>query len=118
MAFDALVAGDLDLYVDYSGTVYATILERDTVGVDRAEVLRELRSALHDDYGIELLASLGFENTDSLAMRESDAEALDLVRISQLESHAASLEILGDYEFFERAEWNALESRYTLEFGE
>lgn len=118
VAFDALVAGDLDLYVDYTGTIWATILRREQAGVDRAAVLAEVRERLAGDHGVVLLAALGFENTYCLAMRGPDAEARGLERISDLAPIAPALEILGDFEFFERPEWRAIESRYGLRFGE
>jgi len=118
VAFDALVAGDLDLYVDYTGTIWATILKREQTGVDRAHVLEEVRTRLDREYGVILLASLGFENTYCLAMREEDAMRRGIERISDLRAAAPSLEILGDFEFFERPEWRAIEGRYDLHFRE
>jgi osmoprotectant transport system permease protein len=117
VAFDALVAGDLDLYVDYSGTVWATILRRKTLGVDRAEVLGEVTRRLGDRYGVAVVASLGFENTYGLAVRAADADRLGLRRISDLAHLAPGFEILGDFEFFGRPEWEAIQARYGLAFG-
>ena len=116
VAFDALVAGDLDLYVDYSGTVWSTILGRSGLDADRAQVLREVRDQLAARFDVRVLASLGFENTYCLAMRERDAARLGIRRISDLAEHASTLEILGDFEFFGRPEWRALEARYALAF--
>ncbi len=118
VAFDALVAGSLDVYVDYSGTIWATILKRSTLDTQRDAVLREVRQRLREDYGVHLLATLGFENTYALAMRAEQARALGIRRISDLREHAPGLEIASDYEFFERAEWTALETRYGLSFAE
>ncbi len=117
VAFDALVEGDLDLYVDYSGTLWATILRESGSGAGRESVLREVEARLARDYGIELLAALGFENTYALALREADAAAWELRTISDLAPHAPRLEMLGDYEFFERPEWRALRDRYALAFA-
>ena len=118
VAFDALVAGELDLYVDYTGTVWATILKREQAGVGRAEVLEEVRTRLDREHGVILLAALGFENTYCLAMREEDAARRGIERISDLRAVAPALEILGDFEFFERPEWRAIEGRYDLHFRE
>lgn len=117
VAFDALASGDLDLYVDYSGTVWATILGRASAGESRASVLDEVRTRLREDFDIEVLGALGFENTYALAMRRADAEAGGIERISDLAAVAGRLEILGDFEFFGRPEWRAIESRYGLAFG-
>jgi len=118
VAFEALANGDIDLYVDYSGTIWATILKRDTLPEDRALLLREVGRALADDYRITLVGALGFENTYALGMRASQARDLGIRSISDLARHAARLEMGADYEFFQRAEWKALEARYGLTFRE
>lgn len=117
VAFDGLVAGSLDVYVDYTGTIWATIFKLDTVDTKRDEVLAEVRRRLPEEYGIHLVAALGFENTYTLAMRADQARSLGITRISDLAAHAPDFEIAGDYEFFERAEWAALEERYGLRFA-
>jgi osmoprotectant transport system permease protein len=116
VAFDALRSGEIDAYVDYSGTLWATILHRDTRGSDRARVLAGVERALAADYGVRVVAALGFENAYALAMRRDRAEALGLVRISDLVRRAPEFEIGGDYEFFQRPEWAALVDAYGLRF--
>ena len=118
VAFDALVSGELDLYVDYTGTIWATILKRERADEDRAAVLEAVRTRLSEEHGVVLLAALGFENTYCLAMRGDDARARGVERISDLRALAGGLEILGDFEFFERPEWRAIEERYALRFAE
>jgi len=114
--FDALQAGDVDVYVDYSGTIWATILRREGLGGSRAAVLRDVRQALPADYGVVVAAALGFENTYALAMRDDRARELGVRRIGDLQAVADSLEIGGDYEFFVRPEWKALVETYDLSF--
>jgi len=118
VVFDALRNDAIDLYVDYSGTIWATILERDELPESRATVLEDVRRSLAERYGIAVAASLGFENTYALGMRADAAAARDVARISDLARRAASLSIGGDYEFFVRPEWRAIEARYGLAFGE
>ena len=117
-AFEGLANGDLDAYVDYSGTVWATIMKRAQLPERREAVLEEVRQFLQVEHGIGLVASLGFENTYALGMRRAHADALGVTRISQLVHVAPSLEIGGDYEFFDRTEWKALEATYGLRFAE
>lgn len=117
VAFDALVDGTLDLYVDYSGTLWATLMEREETGVSREQVLAEVRVWLGEKHGVEVLASIGFENAYALAMREEQAARLGVVRISELAEHAPTLEIGGDYEFFQRPEWTTLVETYGLSFA-
>ncbi len=118
VAFDALRADEIDVYVDYSGTVWATLMQRHTTATNRAEVLAGVRKFLHDEHGIELVGSLGFENAYALAMPRAQAKALGVTRISDLTAPAATLTIGGDYEFFGRPEWKAIESAYQLQFDE
>jgi osmoprotectant transport system permease protein len=118
VAFDALRTDQIDLYVDYSGTIWATIMKREGLPEKREEVLEAVRTYLLDEHGIELVAALGFENTYALGVRADRARELGLARISDLPRVASRLAIGGDFEFFSRAEWKALESVYGLAFRE
>ncbi len=118
VAFDALASGEIDLYVDYSGTIWATLMQREGLPGSRAEVLEAVEAWLAAEHGIAVVAALGFENTYALGMREAQARELGIERISQLAAAAPRLAIGGDYEFFSRAEWKALESTYGLRFRE
>jgi osmoprotectant transport system permease protein len=116
VAFDALRAGDLDAYVDYSGTIWATILKRGGSFATREGVLAEVAAFLADRHGIRLVAALGFENAYALGMRAEHAAALGVSRVGDLAPLAPALEIGGDYEFFHRPEWAALVEGYGLRF--
>jgi len=114
--FDALAAGDIDVYVDYSGTLWTTQMHR-TEAKPREEVLAELRDWLAQRR-IDLLGALGFENAYALAMSKKRAEALGIRSIADLARAAPRLSIAGDYEFFARPEWKALVDAYGLAFRE
>tara|TARA_Y100000780_G_scaffold232156_1_gene261224 strand:- start:2616 stop:3620 length:1005 start_codon:yes stop_codon:yes gene_type:complete len=116
VAFDALRSGDLDVYVDYSGTIWATILRREANTENRGQILGEVERSLTADYGVHVVGALGFENTYALAMRSADVQTLRLKRISDLVPHASRLVLGGDYEFFGRPEWVSLQKRYGLSF--
>lgn len=116
VAFDALSSGEIDVYVDYSGTIWATILKRQGLPGSREEVLTEVRSDLRREHGVLLVAALGFENTYALGMRGEQARKLGVVRISDLVPQAPSFELAGDYEFFGRPEWVSIRDGYGLSF--
>ncbi|MDE3156954.1 MAG: ABC transporter permease subunit [Acidobacteriota bacterium] len=116
VVFDALRHGQIDAYVDYSGTIWANILHHTTVPADRHAVLEQVRQQLEARYGITLVCTLGFENAYALAMREPQAARLGVRTISQLAPHAPALTIGSDYEFFSRPEWQALRQVYGLRF--
>ena len=117
VVFDALDAGDVDLYVDYSGTLWVNQLDRGGRTASRAELTAAVRRHLDRRHGITVAATLGFENTYALAVRGDDAARLDLRRISDLAAHAPALAIGGDYEFFVRPEWAAIRGAYGLDFA-
>ena len=100
--FDALRAGEIDVYVDYSGTIWATIMRREGAAGGRAEVLSDVRQFLSEQHGIETVGALGFENAYALAMRRRQAEEAGIRTISDLTAHARRLVMGGDYEFFGR----------------
>jgi len=116
VAWDALRAGTLDAYVDYTGTLWATVLKR-TDQLDRDALLRELSAELARRWRVEVVGPLGFENTYALAMTEKRAAELGVRRIFDLTPHASRMEVGGDYELFGRPEWRAIRSTYGLRFA-
>jgi len=118
VAFDALAAGDIDIYVDYTGTLWANVLGRTTVGMNRATVLAEVSAFLADRHGIQVAATLGFENAYAVAARAEDAERMRWTRISDLTPLAPTLSMGGDFEFFSRPEWVSIRDAYGLAFEE
>ena len=84
--FDALAANDIDVYVDYSGTLWANQFHRTDIK-PREELLAELKTTLAQQ-NITLLGELGFENAYALVMPRKRAEALGIRTIADLASHA------------------------------
>lgn len=117
VAFDALRSGQLDAYVDYSGTLWLSVLRREE-RPPRDRLLVELGAALEAEHGVLLVGALGFENTYALAMRAADARRLGARRISDLALHAPGLRLGADYEFLQRPVWAALRRDYGLRFAE
>ncbi len=113
--FDALAVGEIDVYVDYSGTLWANHMRRED-NPGRAVVLTELGTWLRNERDITLLGALGFENTYALAMQSEVAAQLSIVSIDDLAPSAPNLTIAGDYEFFGRPEWKGLQQAYGLNF--
>ena len=116
VAFDALRAEEIDVYVDYSGTIWATIMGRDAAPDGRDAVLGEVSRFLSEEHDIEVAGALGFENAYALAMRRQQAEEIGIRRIGDLTAYARRLVIGGDYEFFGRPEWIAIRDTYGLTF--
>jgi osmoprotectant transport system permease protein len=115
VAFRALAAGEIDAYVDYSGTLWTNVLHR-TDNPPRAQMLAELTAELKRRYGVRVLGALGFENAYALAMREDRARALGIRSLSDLAARSPELAMGGDLEIFQRPEWASLERAYGLQF--
>ncbi len=115
VAFRALAASDIDVYVDYSGTLWTNVLERNDTP-ESAAMLKELTSELSMRFGVTLLGALGFENAYALAMRRDRAAALGVHSIADLAQHAGDLTFGTDLEFLSRPEWTALKNAYGLAF--
>ena len=113
--FDALAGNEVDVAVDYSGTIWANRMNRTDV-LARDEVLSQMTQWLASTHGIRLLGGLGFENAYALAMTRRKAQALGIRSIADLARHAGELSMAGDYEFFARPEWKALVKAYGLQF--
>jgi osmoprotectant transport system permease protein len=113
--FEALAAGDVDAYVEYSGTLWANQMRRTDVR-PRAEVVAEVARWLKERYGIQMLGGLGFENAYALALARKRADELGVRALGDLARHAPALAIAGDYEFFGRPEWKAIRESYGLAF--
>jgi osmoprotectant transport system permease protein len=114
VVFDALAANDIDVYVDYSGTLWVNQFQR-TDMKPREALLADLKGILAKQ-NITLLGELGFENAYALVMPRKRADALHIRSIADLASHAPTLSIAGDYEFFSRPEWANLRKAYGLSF--
>jgi len=116
VAFDALVAGDLDVYVEYTGTLWSASMGREALPDDRAALYDEVARWLESEHGVVVVARLGFENAYALATRRRSAGGPGVTTISALAPVAPRLSVGGDYELFERGEWASLESIYGLRF--
>jgi osmoprotectant transport system permease protein len=116
VAFRALVSGDIDVYVDYSGTIWANQMKR-TDSPGRAQVLTQMAVWLDKNYGIRCLGSLGFENAYAVAMRRDRAASLHIVTLADLAAQAPDMTVGGDYEIFARPEWRAVADAYRLHFA-
>jgi osmoprotectant transport system permease protein len=117
VAYRALAAGDLDVYVDYSGTLWANVLGR-TDNPGREAMLKELTAELKARDGVTVLGPLGFENAYALAMKRDAAMKLGIRSLIDLTLVAPSLRFGSDLEFTSRPEWATLQQAYGLNFGQ
>ena len=108
IVWGALEAGEIDAYVEYTGT-----LQREILAADGRRSLAQIRKTL-EDRGIRMGPTLGFNNTYDLGMKKERAEALGIRTISDLREHP-NLSLVFSHEFMDRDDgWPGLKRRYSL----
>jgi osmoprotectant transport system permease protein len=109
--WNALLVGDLDAYVEYTGTLTQEILAGEHLRTEE-----ELRGALAER-GLLMSRSLGFSDNYALGMKERRAADLGVRRISDLRAHP-DLRLGLSITFIERGDgWAGLKRRYDLPFA-
>ncbi len=81
LAHDALVAGEIDAYVEYTGTALLAILKGERSN-DPQQVYRRVKAEYAKRFGIEWLRPLGFSNTFAILVRREDADSFHLRTVS------------------------------------
>jgi osmoprotectant transport system permease protein len=113
----ALRSGDIDAYVEYSGTALTAILKQ-PVNRDSSAVLDGIRTA-YANTGITTLDPLGFNNTFAILVRGEEARSRNLTTLSQLSAVAPGWLAGFGYEFIEREDgFRGLAATYGLTFRE
>jgi len=114
----ALLAGRIDVYVEYTGTALAAILKQNA-SADSQAVYEQVREDYRRKFGLDVMPPLGFNNSFAMVMRGDDAHRLGLSTLSQLARVAAQLRLGVGYEFLERQDgYKGLVNTYGLVFAE
>ena len=114
----AMLAGDLDLYVEYTGTALTAVLN-DTPHGSTQDVYEHVKSEYAERFGLEVGQPLGFENTFAMVIRGEDAKKLGLRKLSDIAGVAPKWRAGVGYEFLERPDgFPGLCERYGLGFRE
>jgi osmoprotectant transport system substrate-binding protein len=114
----ALLAGELDLYVEYTGTALTSVLNEAPSG-DSSAVYTRVKSLYADRFQLEVTEPLGFENTFAMVIRGDDAQRFHLRTMSDLAPIAAKWRVGVGYEFLERPDgFRGWSERYGLHFAD
>src|SRR5262252_7627904 len=112
----ALRSGDIDVYVEYTGTADTAVF-KDAAETDPARVLARVRQQ-YAAAGLAVLAPLGFENTFAILVRGEDARRFGLRTIEDAASRSPQWQAGFGYEFLQRADgWPGLSQKYGLTFA-
>jgi osmoprotectant transport system permease protein len=116
VAFSALETGDIDLYVEYTGTGLVNILKQSPQS-DPDEVYAIMQKEFKQKYGIEVLKPIGFNNTYALAVRQDTANQYNLNTISDLGTVSDGLMMGPTIEFANRQDGlPGLSTTYNMKF--
>ena len=114
----ALLNGDLDLYVEYTGTALTAVLNESPNNDSPAQIYNRVKQNYSRRFNLEVTEPLGFENTFAMVVRGTDAQTLHLRTMSDLAPIAPKWRVGVGYEFLERPDgfpgWSA---RYNLHFA-
>jgi len=113
----ALLAGRIDMYVEYTGTALTAILKQKPSS-DHQEVYERVRQGYARQFGLAVGEPLGFDNTFAIVIRGEDARRLNLHTISQAAQYAPQWRPGFGYEFMERPDgYEGLARAYGLRFA-
>jgi osmoprotectant transport system substrate-binding protein len=113
----ALLAGRIDTYVEYTGTALTAILH-DPIEADPAGVFQEVQTEYRKRFALEVLPSLGFNNTFAIVVRGEDARRLHLATLTDAAPQTRDWRAGFGYEFMERPDgYSGLARTYGLQFS-
>src|SRR5579863_5237281 len=113
----ALVAGRIDAYVEYTGTALTAVLKQ-PLDRDPDAVLATVRKLYASRYGIAVGPPLGFENTFAMVIRGDDAKHLHLTTLTQAAQYTPQWHLGVGYEFEQRPDGlPGLSKAYGLKFA-
>ncbi|MGC2322523.1 MAG: glycine betaine ABC transporter substrate-binding protein [Terriglobales bacterium] len=113
----ALIAGRIDMYVEYTGTALTAIL-KDKPASDHQQVYDRVKQEYTRRFGLETGPPLGFDNTFAIVIRGEDARRLNLHTISQAAKYTPQWRPGFGYEFMERPDgYEGLARAYGLRFA-
>lgn len=115
----ALLSGDLDLYVEYTGTALTAVLHDSPQPNDTsATIYSRVRQKYSDEFHLDVLEPLGFANSFAMVVRQEDASRYHLRTMSDLAPVAPQFRLGVGYEFLERPDgFRGWSNRYSLHFA-
>src|ERR1700729_1406649 len=114
----ALESGQLDLYVEYTGTALTAVLNESPSGDSAAAIYERVKRGYADRFNLEVTEPLGFENSFAMVVRDADAQQFHLSKISDIIPIAPRWRAGVGYEFLERPDgYTGFSQRYGLHFA-
>lgn len=119
IAYSALKAGSVDLYVEYTGTAYVNLLNIQDGNTNPDDVYNIVNKRLEDEESVKFLDPMGFNNTYAIAIRKDTAEKYNLEKVSDMTNISQELLVGPTIEFANREDGLiGLNKAYNLNFKE
>jgi osmoprotectant transport system substrate-binding protein len=114
----AMLAGRIDIYPEYTGTALTAILKQQASG-DKTDVYQRVKSEYEHQFGLTLGPAFGFNDTFAMEIRGEDARRLNIQTLSQASKFAPQWKAGFGYEFMERMDgYRGMAAAYGLHFAE
>ncbi len=119
--FPAMEKGEVDMYLEYTGTAYNEILKLSDVAAESSEQVYQIsKDKLNEQYGITMFQPIGINNTFALAMLEAKASELGIKTMSDLAAASPDLKFGANHLFYTREKdgYDAMTALYGHSFKE
>jgi osmoprotectant transport system substrate-binding protein len=117
LTHQAMLAGDIDMYPEYTGTAFTNVLKRSGV-TDPAVVLEQVRAEYSKGFHLDWLDPLGFDNSFAMTIRGEDARARHLQTLSEAAADPMGFTLGAGYEFLTRPDaYGALNRAYPIKWN-
>ena len=114
---EAVKTGEIDGYVEYTGTSFAAILKEKPISNPQL-VYQKVKNIYNNQFQLEVMPSLGFENTYTILIRGEDAKKYNLKKISEVAQYTPKWQAGFSHEFLARDDgYPGLSKTYNLKFS-
>lgn len=112
----AMLSGDLDVYVEYTGTAWLNVLEKD-LPENHLIDFTKLGKLYEENYDLKWLGLLGFNNTYGLAIEKDNPDSQNITTYSDLAARSNQFTFGAEFDFFERSDaFPGLKKVYPFQF--
>lgn len=120
VCFPAMEKGEIDIYVEYSGTAYNEILKLpNSTGMSSDEIYETAKTGLSEKHNITMFSPIGINNTFALGMSKSAAAERGIATMSDLAAASGELRFGANHIFYTREAdgYDAMTERYGYNFS-
>lgn len=112
----AMLKGEIDVYPEYTGTAWLFVLKEPQIN-NPDSLFSKLKTAYTNQFNLNWICRLGFNNTFTLALPESEAKESSINSFSELAHKSSNFVFGAEFDFFEREDGFAgLNNIYPFNF--